>query len=55
MTPRQEADAIAKEPGFWPNYQEPTPMAEAIQFPLADPQWQSRVINAYMKKPKKTV
>lgn len=41
------------EPGFWPNYQEPTPLAKAIQYPLADPNWQSRVLNAYLKKERK--
>jgi len=41
------------EPGFWPNYQEPTPLAKAIQYPLNDPNWQSRVLNAYLKKVKK--
>lgn len=37
------------EPGFWPNWQEPTPLAQAIQYPLNDPNWHNRVINAYMK------
>lgn len=44
------------EPGFWPNYEEannPSPLAKAIQAPLNDPQWQSRVLNAYIKKVKK--
>lgn len=44
------------EPGFWPNSfdaNNPSPLAEAIQFPLADPNWQSRVLNGYTKKIKK--
>lgn len=41
------------EPGFWPNYQEPTPLANAIQYPLNDPNWQSRVLNGYITKVKK--
>lgn len=41
------------EPGFWPNYQEPTPLAKAIQYPLADPNWQMRVLNGYIQKVKK--
>lgn len=36
------------EPGFWPNYREPTPLARAIQYPLSDPNWQSRVLNGYI-------
>jgi hypothetical protein len=36
-----------RAPGFWPNYREPTPLARAIQYPLADPNWQNRVLNAY--------
>lgn len=44
------------EPGFWPNSQDannPSVMAYAIQFPLEDKFWQSRVLNAYTKKEKK--
>lgn len=35
------------EPGFWPNYVEPSPLARAIQMPLHDPNWQQRVLNGY--------
>lgn len=35
------------EPGFWPNYKEPTPLAKAIQYPIHDPHWQNRVLNGY--------
>lgn len=44
---REQADAISKEPGFWPNYSEPTPLARAVGMPLADPHWQNRVLNGY--------
>lgn len=37
------------EPGFWPNYQEPTShLARAIQFPM-DAKFADRVVNAYMQ------
>lgn len=49
LTPRQEADAIAREPWFWPEPHEPTPLAKAIQMPLADPNWQTRVLNGYVQ------
>ena len=44
---REQADAASREPGFWPNYRAPTKLAEAIQMPLADPNWQTRVLNGY--------
>lgn len=47
MNDRQKADAISKEPGFWPNFQEPSKLAQAIQMPLSDPNWQQRVLNGY--------
>lgn len=47
MGEREEADATSREPGFWPNYRSPTKLAEAIQMPLADPHWQTRVLNGY--------
>lgn len=39
-----------RQPGFWPGYVEPTPMARAIQMPLSDPHWQNRVLNAYVSR-----
>ncbi len=39
-----------RAPGFWPEYVEPTPLARAIQMPLADPNWQTRVLNAYVAR-----
>lgn len=47
MGAREEADKAACEPGFWPNYQPPTKLAQAIEMPLADPHWQARVLNGY--------
>lgn len=41
----------ADEPGFWNEFVEPTPLARAIQFPLADPLWQDRVIAGYAARP----
>lgn len=46
---RREADAIAREPWFFPEPHEPPPLAHAVQMPLSDPHWQSRVINGYVK------
>lgn len=39
-----------RAPGFWPSYVEPSPLARAIQMPLADPNWQTRVLNAYVSR-----
>ena len=47
LTPRQEADAATQAPGYWPNYREPSKLARAIERPLADPNWQNGVLNAY--------
>jgi len=44
---RETADAISRSLGFWPSYTAPTKLAEAIQMPLANPNWQTRVLNAY--------
>ena len=48
LTKAQERPDL--QPGFWPNYREPTPLARAIQYPLADPNWQSRVLNGYVRR-----
>ena len=37
-----------REPGFWPNYQEPTAVAKAIQMPLHPAErWITGVLNAH--------
>lgn len=46
MSMREEADAIAREPWFWPNYRT-SKLAQAIERPLSDPSWQNGVLNAY--------
>ena len=46
-TERQKANALTKEPGFWPNYKAPSKLAEAIMMPLAGLNWQTRVLNGY--------
>ncbi|WAJ27117.1 hypothetical protein [Antarcticirhabdus aurantiaca] len=39
-----------QQPGFWPNWQAPTLMAEAIQMPLHPPhKWINGVLNAHRK------
>lgn len=53
ITAKQQADAIAREPWFFPNYREPTPLARAIQMPLADPLWIDRVVGAYSRRAKR--
>lgn len=43
------------EPGFWINAEEANnrpALSKAIQYPLNDPHWQSRVLNAYFMKAK---
>lgn len=47
MDKREEADRLAREPSFWPNYRQATKLAQAIEMPLADPHWQARVLNGY--------
>lgn len=42
-----------QEPGFWCEWSPPSPMAEAIQYPLHDPAWQGRVLNAYVRRQKR--
>ncbi|MGY6251685.1 hypothetical protein ACXIUS_29870 [Bosea thiooxidans] len=49
-TPLREELSPDQQPGFWPEYTDPTPLARAIQMPLADPLWQSRVLNAYVSR-----
>jgi hypothetical protein len=44
---REAADAASREPGYWPNYQEPSKLARAIERPLTDPSWQIGVLNGY--------
>ena len=46
MDDRSEADAIAREPWFWPKFST-SKLSEAIERPLSDPNWQTRVLNAY--------
>lgn len=49
MAERLKPKRPDEEPGFWPEWREPTPLAQAIQYPLNDPFWQNRVINAYVR------
>ena len=46
---RRQADLATLEPGFWPNWQAPNPLSVAIQMPLADTNWQTRVLNGYAR------
>lgn len=36
-----------------PDYSDPTPLAIAIQMPLNDPHWQSRVLSGYVRTVRK--
>jgi hypothetical protein len=39
-----------QHPAFWAEYHPPASrVAAAIQMPLSDPNWQSRVLNAYLQ------
>jgi hypothetical protein len=39
------------EPGFWPNFEEPSPVARAIQMPLYPMErWINGVLNAHIKR-----
>ena len=57
MARKIDPNSPDRQPGFWPDEDacnNPTPMAKAIQMPLADPNWQNRVLAAYTLSTRKS-